>query len=410
MRTIITFLNDKGLKAGTVYAWQGREYEGGVFSLALRQFVEHDRMLVCATPEAEQNTWPALRDLDDARIQLVRIPKGETTAEMWEMFDTLTEQVCEDETVVFDITHGFRSLPFLVFLFAAYLKSAKRVQIAAIYYGALELGKPAPVIDLSEFVTILDWLTATDRFVQMGDGRPLADLLRKGMPPGAQMRDDLEARAMGHHLRAASEAIDGVSLALWLARPLEAMRAAARLRQALEQARPDVAQRARPFRVLADQVRAAYLPFALSAPAEAVSVPASLRVQLAMVRWYLDKGQVVQAVTLAREWLVSLLVWKLHAGDLLDLKGARAPVEDALNNAVEQTKDRRRPLTPSRLDSALQSLRVLDEVGSAWSRLQQLRNDLAHCGMSEQAKLAARLSRDAQELYPILEQLSRALM
>lgn len=410
MRTIITFLNDKGLKAGTVYAWQGREYEGGVFSLALRQFVEHDRMLVCNTPEAERNTWPALQALNDPRIVPVPIPKGETTAELWEMFDAITEQVSEGETVIFDITHGLRSLPFLVFLFAAYLKSAKRVTIAAIYYGALELAKPAPVIDLSEFVSILDWLTATDRFVHMGDGRALAELLRAGMPPGAQMRDDLDARAMGNHLRVASEAIGQVSLALWLTRPLEAMQAAARLGQALDQARPDIARRARPFKVLAEEVRGAYLPFALSAPADAVNAPADLRIQLAMVRWYLDKGQVVQALTLAREWVVSLLVWKLRAGALLDLKGARAPVEDALNNAVEQAKDRQRPLTPSRLDGALQSLRVLDELGSVWSRLQQLRNDLAHCGMSEQAKPSAKLSRDAQELYPILEQLSRALM
>jgi len=409
MRTIITFLNDKGLKAGTVYAWQGREYEGGVFSLALRQFVEHDRMLVCNTPEAERNTWPALAALDDPRIVPVSIPKGETTAELWEMFDAITEQVSDEETVIFDITHGLRSLPFLVFLFAAYLKSAKRVTIAAIYYGALELGKPAPVIDLSEFVSILDWLTATDRFVHMGDGRALAELLKAGMPPGPQMRDDLDARAMGNHLRAASEAIGQVSLALWLTRPLEAMQAAARLGRALEQARPDIARRARPFKVLAEEVRGAYLPFALSAPDDSVNAPADLRIQLAMVRWYQDKGQVVQAVTLAREWVVSLLVWKLRAGALLDLN-VRATVEDALNRAVEERREAGAPAALARLDVALRDLRVLDELVRTWSKLRQLRNDLAHCGMSEQAKPAAKLSREANELYPSLEALGKALM
>ncbi len=410
MRTIITFLNDKGLKAGTVYAWQGREYEGGVFSLALRQFVEHDRMLVCNTPEAERNTWPALQALNDPRIVPVPIPHGETTAELWEMFDAITEQVSEGETVIFDITHGLRSLPFLVFLFAAYLKSAKRVTIEAIYYGALELAKPAPVIDLSEFVSILDWLTATDRFVQVGDGRALAELLKAGMPPGAQMRDDLDARAMGHHLRAASEAIDKVSLALWLTRPLEAMQAAARLGQALTQARPDIAQRARPFGVLAEQVRAAYTPFALSAPAEPVNTPADLRIQLAMVRWYLDKGQVVQAVTLAREWLVSLLVWKLCAGDLLDQKNARWPVEQALNNAVERARGAAQGVIPSRMDDPLASLRVRDELLAVWSRLRDLRNDLAHVGMNDRATTAARLCREADDAYPLLHELAVVLL
>jgi hypothetical protein len=157
-------------------------------------------------------------------------------------------------------------------------------------------------------------------------------------------------------------------------------------------------------------VRAAYLPFALAGPAEQVNVKAGLHIQLAMVRWYLDKGQVVQAVILAREWLVSLLVWQLHAGELLDLKGARDPVEQALNNAVEQTKDRQRSLTPSRLDGALQSLRMLDEISSVWSRLQQLRNDLAHCGMNEHATRAVKLCHEAKEVYPLLEQLSTMLL
>jgi hypothetical protein len=177
----------------------------------------------------------------------------------------------------------------------------------------------------------------------------------------------------------------------------------------LEQARPDIARRARPFKVLAEQVREAYLPFALSAPTESVNVQADLKIQLAMVRWYLDKGQVVQAVTLAREWLVSLLVWKLHTGDLLDQKGARWPVELALNNAVEQARDTPQAMTPSRLDGALQSLRVLDELVAAWARLRDLRNDLAHVGMNDHATGAARLCREAEELYPTLAGLFESL-
>ena len=80
---------------------------------------------------------------------------------------------------VFLLAGGF------VFLFAAYLKAAKNVTIDAIYYGALELGNsetgiPAPVIDLSEFVSMIDWLTATDQFIKTGNGKSLANLLLNG--------------------------------------------------------------------------------------------------------------------------------------------------------------------------------------------------------------------------------------
>jgi CRISPR-associated (Cas) DxTHG family len=107
----------------------------------------------------------------------------------------------------------------LVFLFAAYLKSAKRVKIKGVYYGALELSDrgtiPAPVIDLSEFVEMFDWLTASERFIEMGDGGALARLLRSRVQQGDKT------------LRRAADGIEAVSMGLVLVRPLETMRASA---------------------------------------------------------------------------------------------------------------------------------------------------------------------------------------
>ena len=179
---IITFLGDRGAMQ-TTYSYKENSYIGGVFAEALRQFCKYDTMLVCVTEKAKINTWPVLEALQDPRIQAIDILTGRTTEEMWKNFQTITEYVHEGDSVIFDITHGLRSLPFLVFLFAAYLKAAKNVTIAAIYYGAFELGDsknnvPAPVIDLSEFVSMIDWITATNQFVKIGDGRELAKLLK----------------------------------------------------------------------------------------------------------------------------------------------------------------------------------------------------------------------------------------
>lgn len=153
MRKIITFLGDRGALQ-TTYSYNGNLYVGGVFAEALRQFCQYDTMLVCVTEKAKENTWSVLEALADPCIKPIDIPTGRTTDEMWQTFKIITEYVDENDRVIFDITHGLRSLPFLVFLFAAYLKAAKNVTIEAIYYGALELGNsrngiPAPVIDLS---------------------------------------------------------------------------------------------------------------------------------------------------------------------------------------------------------------------------------------------------------------------
>ncbi|RUR78672.1 TIGR02221 family CRISPR-associated protein [Chlorogloeopsis fritschii PCC 9212] len=409
MRTIITFLNDKGLKSGTVYSWQDKEYEGGVFSLALRQFVEHDRMLVCNTPEAEEKTWPALQALNDSRIQPIAIPKGENTAEMWEIFNAITAQVNHGETVIFDITHGLRSLPFLVFLFAAYLKSAKQVSIDAIYYGAFELGKPAPVIDLSEFVSIIDWLIATNQFVKAGDGEVLSDLLKKGMPSSIELRDDIDdARKLNNHLKSASTAIESISLALRLTRPIETMQQATKLEKALEKAAPSIAKRAQPFSILANQVVQEYGQFALEKPRDNSQLATNLRLQLNMIQWYRDRQQIVQAVTLTREWIVSVLALEFEE-PMFDNRDGRAEVEQALNNGVKK-RQKKAIDKPSRCDEKLEVLPDIDELINRWQQITELRNDIAHVGMNLFPKTAQQLQNSFERIYPFLPELAQSLL
>jgi CRISPR-associated DxTHG motif protein len=253
-----------------------------------------------------------LAALNDARIRAVPIRTGETAAELWAMFDAITGQVGSGETVIFDITHGLRSLPFLVFLFAAYLKSTRQVKIEAVYYGALELGsaeRPAPVVDLSPFVGMLDWLTAANRFTQYGDSQDLAHLLRRA----ERGKDD---KTLG----AAADALDHLSLSLRLIRPADAMVDSARLPAVLEAARPaaEATPSARPYTFLAADLERAYAPFAQASPFEPAELQASLEKQRQLVAWYVDHAQWVQAVTLAREWLISWVMWHLGESSWLD--------------------------------------------------------------------------------------------
>jgi len=412
VHTLITFLGKKPIK--TSYAWQGQVYEGEVFAEALRQFVAFDHMLVFSTPEAHQYAWPALEKLHDPRIEEVPIPIGQNNQEIWQIFEQVIERVPRCETVAFDITHGLRSIPFLVFLFAAYLKTARQVTIDAIYYGAFELGSaeqhlPAPVIDLSEFTSMLDWLTATNRFVETGDGDAMARLLRAGMPAGVQMSNDPQARQLGQQLKSAADAIEAVSLALSTARPVESMQSAAHLAATLQQASPGIRQRARPFDLLADQVVAQYGQFGLEDPMDEAQRVKNLRRQLAMIGWYLDRRRIIQAVTLAREWIVSLLAYTFGA-DMFDSRSVRPGVETALNNGVERRKPARPLRNKIQYDEQFEALPQANELAGLWSQLIELRNDLAHVGMRQSPKPARKLYQKARTLQPALENLAQAML
>jgi CRISPR-associated Csx2 family protein len=392
MRTIITFLNDKGLKEGTFYSWNGVLYEGGVFSLALRQFVEHDRMLVCNTPEAAKNTYPALQALNDSRITPVDIPKGENTNEMWEIFNTITSHVNTDETVIFDITHGLRSLPFLVFLFAAYLKFSKNVTIEAIYYGAFELGKPAPIIDLSEFVGMLDWITATDQFVQTGDAQRLANLLN---PVGKA----------GNATKKAAKTLSDVSLATFLCQPLHLANVAKNLEADLAKAQEELLRNVAPFEMLRQRITETFSGFVGDFEA---NPQLALQSQLRLVRWYSSNSRLIEAMTLAREWLINAVAYRLNIPFSLKLKIREKLIARAISG-IEMVS--RQALEVEELNEygriIYDSWSEKDKLVKLWNVLQPVRNALDHAGHQEGAMSIANIIKKVNnDVIPLLIELA----
>jgi CRISPR-associated DxTHG motif protein len=411
----ITFLGIANY-AYTTFCFDGQERQTRFFPAAVAQFFTPAEMLICATPtvQAHENLALLLAELGEMGIpcRVLPIPEGHSEADLWAIFDALTDAVETGETVTFDVTHSFRSLPFLSFLAVAYLKAAKNVKVERVLYGAWEARDKetdrSPVFDLTPFVALLDWLAATNRFVDLGDGHALAGLLRQGMPPGIQMGQDLQARQLGQQLRSGAEAIEMVSLALRLARPVESMQAAAHLASTLQQAAPGILQRARPFGVLAEQVVMGYGQFGLEEPAEPAHLAQSLWRQYAMIGWYLKQQHVMQAVTLAREWVVSLLAYKFGA-NMFDNQVERPGVELALNNGVE-TRKSGQALRTGPYDGQFEALPQADELVGLWSKLTDLRNDLAHVGMRPGAKSASQLAQKARSLQPELEVLAYSLL
>ncbi len=405
MRKIITFLGTKPLD--TIYEWKGKNYPGKVFAVALREFVEFDQMLVLTTLEAEKTTWPVLAELSDDRIIKVSIPDGINTDGMWGIFQAVIEKVNEGETVIFDITHGFRSLPFLAFLFAAYLKTAKRVEIEAIYYGAYDMaiqndGK-APVIDLSQFVTMLAWISATDQFVQTGSANQLSKLLNQsGLTQGV--------------LFDASNTLQSISQAALLCQPFTLMQEVSKLEPALLRAESELKLNARPFSVLREQIVDAYSQF----QDDGKNISKQLQTEFRLIEWYYSKGQLIQAVTLAREWLIDAITYRL--GEPLDfLLDKRRPFEDAISGVAligkSHPQERDRSFTENDLNPFGVQILKWDNVEmlkQLWTDLKNVRNPLDHA--EHQRKKEQQKSLDAfkklqdkmnEKVMPVIRQIAR---
>jgi CRISPR-associated Csx2 family protein len=122
-------------------------------------------------------------------VEMVKIPDGSSEKEIWEIFNIIFGKIDKDDELIFDITHGFRSLPMLALVIINYAKLLKKITISGIFYGAFEtLGSSrqveklniekinAPIFDLTPFVKLIEWTKAVGDFLDFGDAREICRL------------------------------------------------------------------------------------------------------------------------------------------------------------------------------------------------------------------------------------------
>ena len=379
----------------------GREHETHLFPEALVEWYRPAEVFVFLTPEAREHiNWKTLRArlTDKTECYPVDIPRGQSEDELWTIFGCFTTSLHENDEVIFDVTHAFRSLPILVLLAAAYLKVAKSIKLNSILYGAYEArdeSRRVPVFDLTPFLSLLDWAVATARFVETGDAESLAELLhaahRYPWKTGAASPQELP-----RHLQKIAATLENLSHALLLAQPLEVAEHAETLIRQVRDAAPEAERWAPPFALLLRRIEERYLPLAKS----------DLITQLSLIRWYVELGRITQAVMLAREWIISFVCETLGMY-FLDLS-TRQKVEQALNQAAQEKIS---PVGRSILEKdspilyRLRDLPSFRELLDVWCSVRDLRNTVAHCGMRRNALSSKNILANAHKMLSKLERL-----
>jgi CRISPR-associated DxTHG motif protein len=389
--TALSFLGT-GEYSPTTYTWEGKECRTRFMPVALRDIFEPEELLVAVTPEADEKHGVALREA--CSHTPVEVPQATTEEAWWRMFNALAKAVPEGATLLVDVTHGFRSQPFLSLAVIIYLRVVKGVEVERIVYGAYEAGDggTSPVVDLTAFLDLIDWAKATDQFKQYGDAGPLQEML-----------EDLsrESRLVGDQaagdLRPAGETLRSLTRALSLNRPIETLEEADGLIEVLENAMDDAmsAPPAVPARRLMLVVARRFAP--LGHAEGSVFTSRGFGAQAAMLRFYVETGQYLQAFTLGQEMLVSWVCVQhdfdpLARGktdpDRAGRKGARALLADwdRLGD-----KEAERQLKAHEL-----------KVRGFWTSVRALRNDVAHAGFSHNPVPSEDLIGEAEDtLYKI---------
>lgn len=300
---VITFIGADDYKM-THYRWKEQISDPTqYFHVALKHFFPDYTLIVLVTNEASSKHEAALKGFETPHIDEVV-----SDHEMWNAFEIIRQQVQPGDRIVFDITHSFRSLPFLALLTLAYLRVIQDFDLEAVIYAPYKDYAETPAYDLRRFVDLLDWTTATHLFLQTGYASDLVTQLQAAEWISGNIPD-----------------LEKVSAALRLARPDEARDAAWAWAQ-LDIEPNDLKIQARPFGLLIQRVQKEFIRIASDSPDQG-NLKQELEQELALIDWNLSRGQVLSAVTVTREWLVSLLCW---------LMGWTASVDEQLRDAVCQ--------------------------------------------------------------------------
>ena len=171
--------------------------------------------------------------------------------------------------------------------------------------------------------------------------------------------------------------------------------------------RTSIDQRAKPFSLISEQLLQEYGQFALKDAMATENLAQNLWLQFQMINWYMARGQTIQAMTLAGEWLISVVAYRLGSKNLLD---DRDPVGSALKNGLAILRGKT-PEKASSFDDDFQALADYQELSQLRGQLSDIRNDLAHVGMRKKYRSAASLQKEAQEkIMPKLQKIAETFL
>ncbi len=402
---LLTFLGT-GNYQSTTYFWDGKEYTTDYAPVASCHFLQPQQLILFVTSDACNTHLEKLINQlpEGVSVDARKIPTGQDEKQLWEIFSAVASAVSPKEEVAFDITHGLRSFPLIGLLAASFLRSGFNVKVQAVLYGGYDVRDKStnrtPMFDLTPMITLLEWAVAADRFNRTGDSRYLASIVNEFRPRLAQVAKDsnLPLDEVGR-LSNLAGALTSISHSLQLIRPRDIAEQIESLPSTIEKAKPALqwAVNVLPLSLLLDQIIENYAPLGLEAPNE--NPREFLHQQRQLIDFYIQREQWVQAITLAREWMVNWFMFHLGFHDFTS-EDRRQGVENVINTEAKNAREQPdyQPVCLNRVPEVLSALYL-------WGGIIQVRNDINHAGFRKNPVDAKSLIKNTQELVQSLQKL-----
>jgi CRISPR-associated Csx2 family protein len=363
----------------------------------------NDEILIFLTDAAKNINWLGQNGLEnnlrkacedmgsEPCVRGIDIPEGKSVEEIWKIFEIVNDQLGEGDRLIFDITHGFRSIPMLGLVLVNYAKVIKSVNLEGIYYGAFEVLGPisevkkisaenriSPVFDLTEFDRLLDWTIGTEQFISAGSASKISSLIKsdvsrgvfRGKLPGHQQENWKHISKYGRNLEKLTANISTCRLK-------EIIDTADELQHIGINIASDSALTT--INSLVSKSRGEFEPFLKDDP---------LETGIAVARWCLNHNMIQQGLTMLQESAIS---WALSYAECDQSQVYDRKYRELVGRASASLKNE---VTPSDKECypKIQKLFRNNEIfRKCYDNLSNIRNDINHAGIREGHASASKL-------------------
>ncbi|OQP22697.1 TIGR02221 family CRISPR-associated protein [Geobacillus zalihae] len=338
----------------------------------------------------------------EANVKLVEMESRQDEQANWRLFDCILNEIREGDTIYFDITHSFRSIPFVALIVLNYARFVKKTDIGAIVYGWFEmLGRPvdvkqlpperrlAPIVNLTSMARLLDWTNGVDQFLRTGDASIIQALTAKENsevfrnPSSSQtMRNEVK------ELNQLTKQLDQTEKVIRTCRSLQIDEEVRKFHEQLGRVRSASAEAIKPLVPLLDVMEKKYAMF------DDDPIMNSWKA----VRWCLDHGLIQQALTMLEENAVTA-VCRVLGLDLRNEK-ARGDVHSAIEILLRDIpKEEWRVRSVERVEQIIDFLSPYKGDLKRFSTLKERRNDINHAGARPQPLKAEKFWPDAEQSF-----------
>lgn len=406
----------------TTYKINDREYTNRSIQKSLLTYFKDtgenfDKIVFFLTEKARENNWEKVKyseTVKDENGSIKRIPHeeeglkaftdrlfpekavdipildGVNDSDFLSIFQQIYESMDENDQITFDVTNGFRSIPFLFYPVISYAKELKSITIDHIYYGPYVRGvTPTVLLDLKKYGEILDWANAAHIFRISGNAKEILQLTEKRY----QNLEDVEEKI------AFSKSYE---VSKWLSQTTEAL-----LTCKGDNSRESIEKSAKMLFKTRDKMERnpaneEYILFheLLKHALESVSCFNNemnhYKFGMFAAEWYIERGLVQQAYTALREALISYLCCTFGNNDDTFKREFRVDViSEILNCYVNARKNKTDPIkkilskkafseNESNLLLAVKMFRIFDKTQIVFiQQITDIRNKINHFFMNK---------------------------